>query len=589
MPAPAHTFAKLCTSAQPKIDVPPKPQQLQFLADSGIAVSPNTPPKEIHERCAALAWARTSLAAAEDPDSWPTTLDAALHPTLLGLYLLPPHRGPGAAPSNFARLAKTIELYDPTSVTAAGAAAGAAAPTTGNAAPPAGAGTINTQRPPAPGAAAAPAPGPGTQALLPTLPLASPAGPGKRKMMMHDELAAVLDQAVYLSLDAASAFEPEKRAKFHKACKDAGSSTVLDNTVSAAFGHQMILSLSEGQHFDPIRRGRALAVAGRSAPVGDSGFSEALSRDSHLLTLQKLWPALFSAMHGDNEIASTMVNNLWSAVTFIFTLRAARATHWNCPEVEEACRLQLHSLPSYRSAVSNAAARLAAAYDAPESARQVNKSYAGFFLPFWWEHILMRGILDSTEHQKILDKLCSAPPAPAPAPAPLPTPVAPPPPAYQQPHAYPGWAPPFAQPPPGMAFPAPAPPYFVPAPPAQPPPYAPPAATPPRGSERAMFVGKIVSPLICGNNFGIALLGTPRQCSCSIARAFPGRIHHPFECPLRLHQLKGACPGWTPTGQRIASAWAGDNITTATQAEWRVFQATLPTALVAKGTQDITF
>jgi hypothetical protein len=104
-----------------------------------------------------------------------------------------------------------------------------------------------------------------------------------------------------------------------------------------------------------------------------------------------------------------------------------------------------------------------------------------------------------------------------------------------------------------------------------------------------MFVGKIVSPLICGNNFGITLLGTPRQCVCSISRAFPGRIHHPFECPLRLHQLKGTCPGWTPTGQRIASAWTGDNITTATQAEWRVFQATLPTALVAKGTQDITF
>jgi hypothetical protein len=416
-------------------------------------------------------------------------------------------------------------------------------------------------------------------------------------MMMHDELAAVLDPVVYLALDAAAGFEPEKRAKFHKACKDAGSSTVLDNTVSAAFGHQMVLSLAEGQHFDPIRRGRALAVAGRSAPVGDSGFSEALSRDSHLLTLQKMWPALFLAMHGDNEIASTMVNNLWSAVTFIFTLRAARATHWNCPEVEEACRLQLHSLPSYRSAVSNAAARLAAAYDAPESARQVNKNYAGFFLPFWWEHILMRGILDSAEHQKILDKLCSpgaAPPAPAPAPAPAPppTPVALPPPAYQQPHTYPGWAPPFAQPPMGMAYHAPppaAPPYVIPAPPAQPPPYAPPAAATPRGPEKTLFVGKIVSPLICGNNFGITLLGTPRQCVCSISRAFPGRIHHPFECPLRLHQLKGTCPGWTPTGQRIASAWTGDNITTATQAEWRVFQATLPTALVAKGTQDITF
>ena len=53
--------------------------------------------------------------------------------------------------------------------------------------------------------------------------------------------------------------------------------------------------------------------------------------------------------------------------------------------------------------------------------------------------------------------------------------------------------------------------------------------------------------------------------------------------------MKGACPGWTPTGQRIASAWSGDNIATVTQAEWRTFQATLTAAIVAKGTPDVTF
>ena len=588
MPPSTTTFAKLCAAAQPKIDIPNKPQQQQFLADSGVPVPPNAPSKELNERCAALVWARASLASAEDPDSWSTSLDAALHPTLMGLYPLPPHRGPGAPPSNFARLAKTIEMYDPTSAAAAGAPASAA----GHAAPPAAPGTINTLRPPPHGAsAAAPAPGSGSPASQQTQSQASSPSPNKRKMMMHDELAAALDPAVYLSLDAAAGFEPEKRAKFHKACKESGVTSVLDNTVSAAFGHQMILALAEGQHFDPVRRGRALAIAGRSAPVGDSGFSEALSRDSHLLTLQKMWPSLFAAMHGDHEIASTMVNNLWSAVTFIFTLRAARATHWNCPEVEDACRAQLHALPGYRSAVSNAAARLAAAYDAPESARQVNKNYAGFFLPFWWEHILLRGILDPAEHQKILDKLCSPG---VPPPAPPPAPVAAPHPAYPPHQAYPGWAPPFAHPPHlGMPFHAPphaAPPYAGPLPQGPPPPYAPPAAgAPAPRPEKPLFVGKTVSPLICGNNFGIVLLGNPRQCTCAISKAFPGRIHHPFECPLRLHQQKGACPGWTPAGQRIPSAWAGDDITTATQAEWRALQATLPSALVAKGTPDITF
>jgi hypothetical protein len=146
-------------------------------------------------------------------------------------------------------------------------------------------------------------------------------------MMRHDELAVILHPEVYLALDTAAGMEPEKRAKFHKACKESSVTSVLDTTVSAAFGHQMVLTLAEGQHFDPIRRGRALGIAGRSAPVGDAGFSEVLSRESHLLALQKQWPALFLAMHGEHEIASTMVNNLWSGVTFVFTLRAARATH----------------------------------------------------------------------------------------------------------------------------------------------------------------------------------------------------------------------------------------------------------------------
>ena len=98
MAPPGVSFDKLCKAAQPKIVVPVKAQQLQFLADSGITSSPNAPAKELLERCSALEWARASLSAGEDPDSWSSTLDASLHPTLLGLYLLPPHRGPGAAP-----------------------------------------------------------------------------------------------------------------------------------------------------------------------------------------------------------------------------------------------------------------------------------------------------------------------------------------------------------------------------------------------------------------------------------------------------------------------------------------------------------
>jgi hypothetical protein len=93
-------------------------------------------------------------------------------------------------------------------------------------------------------------------------------------MMMHNELAALLPQEVYLALDSAAGMEPERRAKFHKKCKDSTVTAVLDNTTSAAFGHQMLLTFSEGQHFDAIKRGRALAGAGRSAPVGQSAKTQ---------------------------------------------------------------------------------------------------------------------------------------------------------------------------------------------------------------------------------------------------------------------------------------------------------------------------
>jgi hypothetical protein len=60
---PAHTFVKLCSSA--KIAVPPKAQHrdLSFLTDAGIQ-NTNAPAKDIHERYAALAWARASIASA---------------------------------------------------------------------------------------------------------------------------------------------------------------------------------------------------------------------------------------------------------------------------------------------------------------------------------------------------------------------------------------------------------------------------------------------------------------------------------------------------------------------------------------------
>jgi hypothetical protein len=98
--------------------------------------------------------------------------------------------------------------------------------------------------------------------------------------------------------------------------------------------------------------------------------------------MQSQWPVLLQSFGADAEIGSTSVNNLWSAVTFVMTLHATRSHYWGVSEVEEACRSQLDALPAYRSAVANVAMRLATAYDMPEAARQINKCYAAFFLPF---------------------------------------------------------------------------------------------------------------------------------------------------------------------------------------------------------------
>ena len=97
------------------------------------------------------------------------------------------------------------------------------------------------------------------------------------------------------------------------------------------------------------------------------------------------------------------------------------------------------------------------------------------------------------------------------------------------------------------------------------------------------FLGKPISPLICGKNVGIDVYDTSRLCACTISRAFPGRIHYPFECPFKYHAQRGSCPGWSSTGTRIPAAWAGEDITPATQAEWRTMVPSLPVARAAGG------
>ena len=592
MPPPPDTFVKLCASA--KIALPAAKDRAKFLVDAGTPPPSGTSSRDISERTAALVWSLASLARKEDPSSWTTSLPAALHPTLLALYPLPPWRGPGAAPPDFVRLATILELYAPDGAPqAAGAPQGAGAPSNAQP-PPSGSDGININRPPdgdggsssSSGSGASPAPPP-----APTPPAPTP--PPSLKRLLHDDLIVLLHPDVYHALDSTSGMSPEKRAKFQDSCRRSSLAAVLDWTTSPPFGHQAILALSKGAHFDPIKRGLAFALAGRSAavPSAASSFTDAMTCDAHLRTMCAQWVEMLPAFQSPAELSSTHINTLWAGATFIMTIRASRAASWGVPEVEQSCRAQLEALPTYRAAIASVLARVASAHRPAEAPRFINKSYLQFFLPFWWEHILERGALEPDKLEKTADSMLAPAVPSTPAPAPIPAAVTGPPPA--QPHPWP--LPPHLALPPAPGFPAflgwppggphPGVPPVAPTPP--PAPLLPPGTTPP-GPRPAAFVGKPISVLICGRNFGFAVQSQSRPCSCAIFRAFPGSVHYPFECPLKYHAQRGSCPGWTNTGQRIPASWSGDDITPACQAEWRAFAGPLPTARTA-GNRDAAF
>jgi hypothetical protein len=221
---------------------------------------------------------------------------------------------------------------------------------------------------------------------------------------MHDELHALLPDAVYTALDANAHLPAEKRFKLQEACKKSSTSALYDPATGAPFGHQLQLTLAEGAHFDPVKRGLALAIAGRSAgPESPTAASliEATGRRSVLFEFRTHWAAIEAELGGTHELSGTNVDRLWEGVAFVMQARAARATAWGCPEVELACKEQFEAIPAYRTAVATSVSRAATALPARDAARWVNSAYLSFFLPFWWEHVLLRSRLEDTEAARL--------------------------------------------------------------------------------------------------------------------------------------------------------------------------------------------
>ena len=411
----ATSFNKLCTNAHYKL--PTAASRAQFLSDGGVRVPPNLSQKATTELCATLLWARHSLAAGTDPDTWPTTLPPVLLASLHALYALPPVRASAPAASIDRRVADMVLLFDP-NVPAPGAPAPAAAASqppaqpAAPAPPPGAASTINIVHPGGPAAApasaaqAAPQAGSGTTGTSNT-----PSNQRKRRLLLHRQLGDVLPPAVYTALDASAHMSLRDRSKYQTYCEDEGLVAHLDFATAAPFHHLTVLTLHEGAHFDPQVRGKALAGAGRSAaPIAPSSahYADGINRDFHLKTLAGNWRDILPSFALDYELSNSSVNTLWDGVSYILSFRAARASEWGVTEVFEACKKQLADIPLYRSQVASVLARAAAAHVGVESSRFVNKAYLQFFLPFWWEHILLRGTLDGSDLQEQLNVILNS-------------------------------------------------------------------------------------------------------------------------------------------------------------------------------------
>ena len=431
------------------------------------------------DRCAALAWLQHAIANNVHPTSWPSILDDASSAVVMSLYPLPSNGsqlGVQSAP-DYERLARIVSAYLPADALAADSTSPHAAVARST---PLG---INTVRPEPPASGPQAAMDPVTPA--PPAPPAAPATPSlplKRRLLMHDELRPLLEDAVYQALDVSSGMKPAERAKLQKAHREDHAGTLLDNAVGAAFGHHFILALPDGAHFHPAKRGLALAAAGRSASLSSAvpDFPELVARETFLRQLRDQWSAVSVALTRDLELSGTQLNRLWDGVSYIMRIRAARATTWGVPEIATACKTQYEALSKYRTSVASALARTSAALPEAEAAKFVNRAYAEFFLPFWWEHVLQRSPLDEDKAAAEIKALFAAAPAVpiTPAPPALPITPAPIPPATP---ALPALVPP--SPAPSGLLPAPygAPsalpaqdPLALPPPPAYPAQYAPP-------------------------------------------------------------------------------------------------------------------
>jgi hypothetical protein len=158
-------------------------------------------------------------------------------------------------------------------------------------------GGINTTRPPGASGASTPVQTAATPTGAPASIQPQPTPPWNPMLkrtwiMMHEELYAALPDCVFNSLETNSHQELQAAGRLqevHLLCP------LYDSATGAPFGHQLQLSLAKNAHFDPVKRGHAHSVAGRSVGIQTSGVSalaDAAGRRSVFQEFSNNWAAM---------------------------------------------------------------------------------------------------------------------------------------------------------------------------------------------------------------------------------------------------------------------------------------------------------
>jgi hypothetical protein len=401
-------------------------------------------------------------------------------------------------------------------------------------------------------------------------------------------------------MDACSDLPIDQRRRIEKG--GPAGDILNDNFTLARFNHHWRFLWFDGQPFDAAARGRALQLGARSirfAPDGSAVMSHNMDQGTTQRIMrtdfQKRWTTI--KWDSPSELPASALSALWDGVDYVFKLRWERLQHCPCPEVVEHSQRQMGELVFYRGQVSDAITQSTSGQPEDRQGSARNKEYLRFFFPFWAEHLLGLGAISGSTasswvEQILKGKSLDSPAAAAPADgqaAPAGAAVALPAAAGGHPAAAPlAWTPPPPYyPPQSQALPPPANGRFVvPALPAGRGAKAP-RLTPAAPARR--FLGLPVSAVVVGDDIGFPVGFTGKPCLCLLNASFPGKPHASWECPLAYCAAFGACPGWTPAGQRIPTAWTGNVLTMVTKAEWKAFIAANSLSKARNAAGDVAF